>query len=329
MSVSITVIEIHTSPYMGINGSSELTLPIALVLHQIERPQSVSHPLENNHITKDHIYCRAQHHRTHVGPAHRCADAGNTRTMAVTHNDAAAAHICDTARWRRRRCFSFLHLPQGPPRRWALALKCQLVPLLIRHWGVLHLGHPSEWYHCDAILWCQSDCDIILTVMSFCEGQTDKQETLLHLIHYYTSYSGHCPLVPASGLWLPAGGHQPLSMALYRDCALHSPIHSHIHTSMAEKTMQSTNLQGLFPEPGIKLETLRGPSLFKDRPLSHCHPKQPPTTGTSRQRPLVPGHHRLLSTSHWPLATGYRSLVLSHRQLVMATGTAKHSGAAI
>ena len=46
--------------------------------------------------------------------------------------------------------------------------------------------------------------------------------------------------------------------------------------------MQSTNLQGLFPEPGIKLETLRGPSLFKDSPLSHCHPKQPPTTGTSR-----------------------------------------------
>ena len=30
--------------------------------------------------------------------------------------------------------------------------------------------------------------------------------------------------------------------ALYIDCALHSPIHTHIHTPMAEETMQGTNL---------------------------------------------------------------------------------------
>ena len=34
----------------------------------------------------------------------------------------------------------------------------------------------------------------------------------------------------------------PLSKALYIDCSLHSPIHTHIHTPMAEETMQGTNL---------------------------------------------------------------------------------------
>ena len=69
-----------------------------------------------------------------------------------------------------------------------------------------------------------------------------------------------------------------LSKALYRDCALHSPIHAHIHTPVAEETMQGTNLltgsnvgfrvlpkdpstltQG---EPGFELGTLREPFVL-------------------------------------------------------------------
>ena len=34
--------------------------------------------------------------------------------------------------------------------------------------------------------------------------------------------------------------YSPLTKVLYIDCALHSPIHTHIHTTMAEETMQGT-----------------------------------------------------------------------------------------
>ena len=48
------------------------------------------------------------------------------------------------------------------------------------------------------------------------------------------------------GLWWHRGKWciyiVPLSKALYRDCALHSPIHTHIHTPMVKETMQGTNL---------------------------------------------------------------------------------------
>ena len=70
----------------------------------------------------------------------------------------------------------------------------------------------------------------------------------------------------------------PLTKALHRDCALHSPIYTHIHTPVAEETMQVTNLlirrnwgfrvllkdssTLTLGEPGIELGTFRVPSAF-------------------------------------------------------------------
>ena len=57
--------------------------------------------------------------------------------------------------------------------------------------------------------------------------------------------------------------------------------------------------------------------------LSHCHPKQPPATGTRHQWLLVPGHHWPLATGYRPLATGHWSLATGHWTLATATCTTK------
>ena len=74
-------------------------------------------------------------------------------------------------------------------------------------------------------------------------------------------------------------GENAVGKALYIDCASHSRIHTHIHTPMAEETMQGTNLLTgsnlgfrvlqqdsstlTLGEPGIELGTFREPFMFR------------------------------------------------------------------